>query len=181
MKAFEWLLVSAALAFAALGLGAVVAPAGRVRARERAAGVLPELLALLDAWEAEGTHDVIVAPDGGLRTDAALQATYASTGGSEASRLEDTPHGRGAALDVWPVAFLDYVPKALGGNAARWATWAEVPDSVKVQFRAFGDFAKKRGLVWGGDWRSSTFPNGDQPHVQLRDWRSYPYPPRGVA
>jgi hypothetical protein len=182
MKALEWLLVSLVLALGALGLGATVgAISGRVRNRERAAGVLPELVGLMDAWEERGTFDVVVAPGGGLRTSEDEQAGYAANGTSTATTLKDTPHGRGAALDLWPVAFLDFVPRYLGGTAARWATWAEVSEPVKLQFSELGRFGEALGLTWGGRWRSSAFPNGDQPHFQLPNWSRYPFPPRGVA
>ncbi len=163
----NWML-AAALVF--MLLGTVAAPIDdrrRVRYRERAEGVLPPLVALLDAWDAEGTHDVMVAPDGGLRTDEARQAGYASSGTSNAATLEDTPHGRGAALDVYPVSFLPYIS----------GRWEDVPGPVKLEFATFGRFAEARGLKWGGRWSSSRFPNGDQPHVELPNWRSYPYPP----
>lgn len=142
---------------------------GRVLQRENARGVHLELQGLLDAWELEGTHQVLIpsSPWGGLRTSEADQAGYAGGGLSGAATLSATPHGRGGALDVWPVEFIHYVN----------GTWAAVPELVKQKFATFGAFAEARGFVWGGRWRSATLPNGDQPHVEMRAWRSLPFPP----
>lgn len=145
----------------------------RVRNRDAADGVHPDLLALLDAWDKDGTFDVIVAPNGGLRTDEDTQANLASGGLSRATTLKTTPHGRGAALDVWPVGFNAYGP-----------TLSEQPESM-AQFTEFGAFAKARGLVWGGDWtnfkqsaaqKDGIDPGGDWPHVELASWTSLPFP-----
>lgn len=149
----------------------------RVLELDRAHGVHPSLLELLASWEREGSHDVVVAPNGGLRTDARLQAALASGGASAASTLRSTPHGRAAALDVWPVSFLAHVPRAQGGTASRWTSWEALPADVREAFAAFGRFAEVRGFVWGGRWRGKTFPHGDQPHVELREWRTMPFPP----
>lgn len=167
----------------ALALGAVLvgrralAPAGRVLERARAAGVAPELVALLDAWDVSGPHAVLVAPYGGLRTTQEDQSKLAELGMSAATNLATTPHGRGAALDVWPVAFLAHVPRSWGGTASRWSTWDEVDEPIKAQFATFGAFAEARGLQWGGRWRSSKYPSGDQPHVELPNWQRLPFPP----
>lgn len=153
--------------------GVLVTKKARVLNRERAAGVDARLLELLDAWEREGEHDVLVAPDGGVRKDAARQAQLAAGGASNASTLAQTPHGRGGALDVWPVEFEQYVR----------GSWDAVPRAVKAKFEVFGGFAEARGFTWGGRWRGATFPNGDQPHVEVKNWRQLPYPPSsgGVA
>jgi D-alanyl-D-alanine carboxypeptidase len=136
--------------------------------KERAAGVHPELRALLDAWDAFGTHKAVVAYEGGKRTDAAKQASYAASGTSNAATLETTPHGRGAAVDVYPASFLPHL-------ALRTA-WPDLPQQVRDEFEAFGVFAEGRGFTWGGRWRSAKFPYGDQPHVELRNWKSLPFP-----
>lgn len=149
----------------------------RVLMRFRAARVHPSLSALLDAWELEGAHRVVVAPDGGVRGDAARQAQLAVQGLSNAGDLASTPHGRGAALDVWPASFLPHVPVTAGGLAARWTPWEKLPNEVKLDFQTFGLFAEARGFTWGGRWRSATFPNGDQPHVEVKAWRTLPFPP----
>lgn len=170
MKALDWLLL-AVLLLVGLATSSSATPASspRVRNRERAKGVRGELQTLLDDWEREGTHDVMIPswPWGGLRTSEADQAKLAGDGFSAANTLEKTPHGRGGGLDVWPVEFEKHVN----------GTWAAVPEHVKQQFRDFGAFAEARGFVWGGRWSSATYPNGDQPHVELRNWRSLPFPP----
>lgn len=171
-------LVLGAAALVALTARRASAPAGRVHMRERANGVLQPLHELLDAWEAQGLHDVIIAPYGGLRSSSEDQAELAALGMSAASNLSTTPHGRAAALDVWPVSFLACVPQSWGGTRSTWASWEQVPDPVKLEFAVFGHFAEARGFVWGGRWRSSTYPNGDQPHVEIKNWRSLPFPPQ---
>ena len=135
---------------------------------ERATGVHPSLRALLEAWNALGSHTVIVAPDGGKRTDAAKQASYAASGTSNAPTLESTPHGRGGALDLYPTSFLPHL--------ALRTSWENLPQSVRDEFEAFGVFAEARGFKWGGRWRSVKFPNGDQPHVEIIGWQSLPFP-----
>lgn len=166
-------LVLAVVALALLGgvSTKAVTPGARVRVfgRERLAGVHPSLLQLLDEWEQLGTHDVEIPsyPPAGLRTDADTQARLADGGFSGATTLASTPHGRGAAIDVWPVGFAQHVN----------GTWAAVPAAIKGQFQVFGEFAEARGFTWGGRWRTATLPNGDQPHVELKNWRTLPFPP----
>jgi len=142
---------------------------GRVLQRENARGVHQDLQGLLDEWERVGTHQVLIpsSPWGGLRTSEADQASYAGDGYSAAATLRATPHGRGGGLDVWPVGFEHYVN----------GTWQAVPAELKQRFTDFGVFAELNGFVWGGRWRSASYPNGDQPHVELRNWRSLPFPP----
>jgi hypothetical protein len=134
-----------------------------------AAGVHPGMQALLDAWENEGWFDVMVGepfagfPGGGLRTaaDAAGQAAACQADLSNACTLADTPHGRGAALDIWPVGF---VPTK---------SHAEQPlPGMLERMMEFGRWARSKGYEWGGDWADP-----DYPHVQLRAWRSLPFPP----
>lgn len=151
-----------------------------VRNRDRANGVHQSLQALLEAWIADGSHDVLIAPNGGLRTDPALQKTLAANGNSNATSLEQTPHGRGAAIDVWPVSFLPFVPKHSGGIGLRWYGWDELPAKVRAEFAAFGVFAEARGFRWGGRFTGTKFPNGDQPHVEITTWRSMPFPPEAA-
>ncbi len=135
---------------------------------ERALGVHPSLLALLEDWNRFGLHDVVIAggegwPNGGLRTDVLEQHKAFVAGLTKARTLADTPHGRGAALDVWPRGF----------NPHRgFDTQPDMPDL----FRVFGQFAEDRGFVWGGDWASFQ----DLPHVEIADWRHLPYPPQPI-
>lgn len=131
----------------------------KVQNRQRAKGVLPPLQAFLDWWSVNGPFNLLVAPDGGVRTDAAKQAKYYAMGTSKAKTLADTPHGRGAALDLWPVGFnpglaLDKQP------------------DIKAKFKEMGRIAKTQfNLTWGGDW------GWDYPHVEVKSWRAFPYPP----
>lgn len=148
----------------------------QVLRRERARGVHPQLQALLDTWVLEGTHDVVIAVNGGVRSDPVLQASLAAEGFSAAGTLKVTPHGRAAAVDVWPASFLPHVPVANGGTARRWSSWAELPQPVRDEFKAFGVFAESKGFKWGGRWLGRAYPNGDQPHVELANWQRLPFP-----
>jgi hypothetical protein len=134
------------------------------RARPPADGVHPAIRALLDAWEREGTHIVVIGgggswPSGGLRVDESSQAAAAAAGLSSAATLATTPHGRGAALDVWPEGF----------NPHR--SFEEQPGMRELMV-VFGEWAEAKGFAWGGRWAKP-----DMPHVELRDWRSLPFPP----
>lgn len=142
----------------------------KVLNRSAADGVRPELQALLTAWECEGDFDIRIGgggayPPGGLRTDPADQVQAAAAGETNAGTLEDTPHGRGAALDVWPEGFnpaisFDEQPSA----------WARV--------QRFGLWAESKGMVWGFRWanRGVFGPYGDAVHVELPNWRALPFP-----
>lgn len=132
---------------------------GKVWFRERARGVVAELQRFLDACERQLAFDVCVVVDGGVRTDAAKQASYAAKGTSNAATLEDTPHGRGAALDVMPC---DAQGRPL------WAAYAAQA--------AVGGLAESMGLQWGGRFRSY-----DGGHVQVPWWRTLPFPPGGAG
>lgn len=165
-------IVAAGLLVTGFGVASVLPTAsGLVRERERADGVHPALQALLDAWEREGTHVVVIGggedwPPGGLRTDALGQAAAAAVGLSGAMTLQQTPHGRGAALDVWPEGF----------NPRQSF---EAQPGMRELMVVFGEWAERKGYAWGGRWTKQDFP-----HVELRDWRSLPFPPpdyRGVA
>jgi hypothetical protein len=165
-----------------LGAGAVVVAGGAAAAalssraghRENLRGVHPALVWLYDKWGAEGTHDAVIAPGddgnwpypGGLRTDASSQADAAAGGLSKATTLEQTPHGRGAAIDVWPKGFDPH----RGFNVAGQLPGAE------LLMRAFGEWAEVQvhpdgwRYRWGGHF-------GDEPHIELLDWESLPFPP----
>lgn len=139
----------------------------RVINRWAAAGVHPDMQHLLDLWEQEGWFDVQVGtpfggfPGGGLRTatDAAGQASACQNGLSNACTLGQTPHGRGGALDIWPVPF-----NPLQSFDAQPGT--------REAMIAFGNWAKSHGYVYGGDW-----PKPDYPHVEMANWTSLPFPP----
>ncbi len=169
-----WALLAIGLVLAAGQATAAIAPvSARVRNRWAAAGVHPTLQAFLDWWEQNGPFDIVVGqlsgyPSGGLRTaaDAAGQAAACAAGLSEACDIVNTPHGRGAALDLWPADSFD-----------PYLSWPSQPQWVKDQFLALGQAAEAFGLTWGGRWRTAKMPYGDQPHVELKNWRSLPFPP----
>lgn len=141
----------------------------RVLHRQRAAGVDPRLVAFLDWWDKNGEFVIVVDPDGGVRTDAAKQASFAASGVSSAATLDATPHGRAGALDLHPVLRL-----TKDGRGA-----LELGMKRVDLYERIGVAAEKFGLKWGGRWRTKTFPDGDQPHIEVPDWRTLPYPPRG--
>lgn len=128
----------------------------RVLHQGRAAGVHPRLLSFLGWWQFHGLFPLVVLPDGGIRTDEAKQLSYfmAKPRKSAARTLRDTPHGRGAALDLAPFI----------AGAIPWHDWD--------RFRVVGLAAEVYGLVWGGRW-----PERDGPHVEIPGWRSLPFPP----
>lgn len=141
--------------------------------RERARGVHPQLQQLLDVWAREGTHNIVIAGGtvggvpyvGGLRTQADQDAA-AARGLTNAPALKDTPHGRGAALDVWPEGF----------DPARGFTTQ--PEMLK-RCDDFGAFAVRYGFVSGKGF-NMTAPDGtrgDRVHVELPNWRALPFPP----
>lgn len=182
-------LIGAVAAVLLLSRGASVAR--KVLTIENARDLHPRLLALLEDWNVNGSHVVFVPgpadleplgfPPAGLRDGAkaaAQQAATAAAGGSAASSLSSTPHGPrmfqgkkvGWAVDVWPLGF----------NPLQ--SWERTPQLVKDQFRTFAEFARDRHqLIAGAFWKSDTFPNGDQPHIEVPGWRTAPLPPIGVA
>lgn len=142
-------------------------PRAKVFRRELATGVDARLIAFLDWWEQNGTHDVTLAypaanwewvAPAGRRTDAD-QAKASATGQSNATTAAQSPHGHGAAIDLWPVDFKPNVK------------WELQPKSVRDQFDAQNDAAEKFGLVTGRHFTGPNFPNGDQPHIETPDWR----------
>jgi hypothetical protein len=120
---------------------------------ERAASCHPKLLAFLAWWKHHGPFDVTVCKDGGLRTDEAVQARFAKAKTSKAKTLEQTPHGRGCALDM----------ARLAHGIVDW--------NDERSFLIIGKCAESFGLEWGGHW-------GDCDHLQLPDWRQQPFPPK---
>lgn len=158
----EWLFLGALGALAWRGMMRKT----RVLHMERADGVDPRLIGLLKLWEREGSFVVQVAPDGGLRIGPEAQTKqlqFFTSGTSNAATLEQTPHGRGGAIDVWPLTYN-------GGP--------EVTALADSQFRAFGEWAESKGFVWGGRW---TKPY-DRPHIEVMNWRALPMPTeRGYA
>ena len=135
--------------------------------RSAAEGVTLTMQHLLDLWEVEGDFPVMVAtpfagfPGGGLRTaaDAAGQQAACEGGLSHACTLAQTPHGRGGALDIWPVGFDPL------------QTFDAQPYMFTLM-KQFGQWAQSKGYTWGGTWSTP-----DYPHVEESDWQSLPFPP----
>lgn len=153
----------------------------KVHRLQLARGVHPKMLELVRAWSAEGLFEIAVAKHGGLRADESTQTILSGSGMSAASSLKQTPHGRGAALDLVPLSFLDHTPSNFGGNAKRWTAWNDLPEKIKNQFLVIGTFSEKRGFKWGGRWLGRSYPNGDQPHHELPNWGALPFPPPAYA
>lgn len=165
------MLVVAAVVLLGLAGGAAQAlelGAGRVRHRDRADGVHPDLQWLLDQWEVEGSHTIVIAGgddwpySGGVRVDETSQAAAAGAGLSKASTLQDTPHGRGAALDIWPEGF----------NPHRGFDDPDQLEGAQQLMHVFGEWAESKGFTWGGRWQRP-----DEPHVEITNWRDLPFPP----
>lgn len=136
-----------------------------VTGRQRLDSVHIQLRQLIEAWEYEGSHNIFIPADGGLRIGveaAAKQLEYFQRGTSNARTLDETPHGRGAALDVYPVGYDFSKP-------------LEEQPAMRARFEAFGAFAKRFGFVWGGDFRNLK----DWPHVELPNWKTIQF--RGNA
>lgn len=127
--------------------------------------VHPEFRKLIDGWKTHpNTFDIKIV--GGMRNDEAEVARLYAIGMSNAKNLSQTPHGRGGAIDIHPVEFNPRIP------------WPDQPTAIKNKFLIFGMYAEGAGYEWGGRWRGSKFPYGDQPHVERKDWRTMPYPPK---
>ena len=136
---------------------------GAVLHIERLKGVLPELQSVILSWN--GPFNILIAPEGGLRTDAAKQLAYYNAGNSKAKTLEETPHGRGAAIDVWPEGFDP--TKSL-----------DLQPTIRSQFIFIREWALSKGLVLIG----TPDVTWDYPHLQLQYWKRYPYPPsKGIS
>ncbi len=144
----------------------------QVLCRDRALGVHAPLIKLLDLWVVLGTHDILVAPEGGYRFGFSAeqrQAELFRTLLSRAPTLRETPHGRRCALDIWPVGFAanrDFDHQPLPG--------------MLDKFRAWGVFVDKHGpalgLRWGGHFAGFGL-FGDMPHVELIGWQAlYQFP-----
>jgi hypothetical protein len=133
----------------------------RIYHRHRAFGLHPSLLAFLDAWEnwEAAPFPLVVLPDGGLRLDETKQHALYVAGKTKAESLAQTPHGRGAAVDVAPSRVTD--------AGIRYADFSRRGD-----FEAIGRFAKDLGLEWGGDFAGFF----DGPHIQVPHWRDLPMP-----
>lgn len=134
----------------------------------RAVGCDSRLLKFLAWWQMAGPFPITIPEYGGLRADAVAQEKLFAAHVSRAKTLEETPHGRGGAIDAYP-AILDPRGEYVTGIELDYAK-----PETKVKFHRYGDLAEAHGLSWGGRWAG--FP--DYPHVEVPDWRSLPYPPK---
>jgi hypothetical protein len=132
-----------------------------VSGRTRLVNVHPQLQQLISMWEYDGSHDIFIPADGAMREGieaSSHQLQLYLSGRSGARTLAETPHGRGAALDVWPVGY-------------DFAKDVSLQPLMKTRLEKFGAFAKTYGFTWGGDWSSIK----DYPHVEITNWRNLPY------
>lgn len=151
----------------------------KVHRLELLRGVHPRMLELPRQWIKRGPFEIYVAKNGGLRVDESVQAGLSGTGMSAAATLKKTPHGRAGAADLCPLEFLDFTPVSYGGNAKRWSTWLELPQTLRDKFAIIGLFSEELGFKWGGRWVGKAYPYGDQPHHELADWGRLPFPAPG--
>lgn len=127
--------------------------------------VHPSFKTLIENWKSHpNTFPIKIVS--GLREDEAEVARLYAIGMSNAKNLSETPHGRGGAIDIHPA---DFNPRI---------AWPDQPDAMKLKFYVFGMYAEVAGYTWGGRWRGKKFPYGDQPHVERKDWKTMPYPPK---
>lgn len=143
---------------------------------ERAKDVNVKLLAFLEWWRANKSFDLIVAPSGGLRFGYEAeqkQLQFYNQGNSNARTLQETPHGRGAALDLWPAGFNPSIPipRSVSGPPVSGGTLQPLAES---RFFEMGVAAENFGLKWGGRWKSPY----DLPHIEVPNWGALPYPPK---
>lgn len=149
----------------------------KIHHRERAAGVHTLLLAFLDWWEVNGPFELTVVALGGVRSQRVVMELYEQGRTqpgppcrcerrpchkhplgltvSSAVDVEETAHGRAAALDVAPW---------INGQVP-WDDWS--------RFETLGELGEAHGLEWGGRWTGRK----DGPHLQVPNWRALPFPP----
>lgn len=163
--------------FAALFGVAVAAPrvalekadGSKVLRLHLAADVRSELQAFLAWWDISGPFALTLAyadprwswvpPQ--VRTNEDARNAH-DLGLSNATNADNTPHGElyRAAIDCWPAEFDPRV------------SWDNQPQAVKDKFALYGQLGEQHGLKWGGRWRGPTFPNGDQPHLEVPGWKN---------
>ena len=145
---------------------------------ERLAGVCKPVAEFFVWWASNGPWPLVIAPDGGLRTDEKRQAELFATGKSKARTLAETPHGRGGAADAYPAVVVSDVVKGI-------LLPTSSPEAL-TRFAEYGELAEAHHLCWGGRWTGLFPPHGDMPHVEDPAWRGLvfplpivtPYPPK---
>lgn len=161
-----WLIVIALAVFAKKSQSSSVelySVGAQVLHYERAYGCHPDLIAFLNWWQAHGPFDILVAADGGNRTDAIKQASYCATGTSNACTLESTPHGRGCGLDVYPVGFNTQLDLS------------QQPEILE-KFKVISEAGEAFGLTSGIHFHIGPSKSPDYPHLEVTDWRQLPFP-----
>lgn len=120
---------------------------------ERAAGVHPKLQACAVYVAAHCDFPVGIPYQGGLRTQADVDEIRAR-GDSNATTLDETPHGSGCGLDMAP-----------------WDTVGHQPDwNATDKFAQISQLIKDFGMVCGDTF---VLPNGgnDPGHAELPNWQ----------
>lgn len=161
--------------------------AAKVHHKERAPAALLPFIAW---WEKNGDFDIVVAVDGGNRTDddqlrlwmkgrqllnGVWHITVPGAVVTYAMTAEDSAHGHSAAIDVYPVRthFANGLPATvyMGSDTEGVIAKAEGLRLMGV----VGAAAKSQGLEWGGDFHDEHGkPRPDRPHLQLPGWRAMP-------
>lgn len=142
---------------------------------DRLIGVSAECIAFFSWWRDFGPFPLTIPEGGGLRNDAAYQEGLFMTGRSRAKTLDQTPHGRGGAVDAYPA-------KVVSGTVIGIHQIKDGSEAIE-RFEKFGALAEAKGLTWGGRWLRAFPPSksnprgGDCAHVESRLWPSLPFPP----
>lgn len=138
---------------------------------ERADLVLDPVRQLVHLLIAEGEGAWIIPEHGGYRygpIDEAKQEELFRTKQSKAQNLRQTPHGRRAAIDLWPMGFNPNRGFDHPSNAG-----------MLDRFRYWGRFVDKHGpalgIRWGGHF-TGFGQYGDMPHAELADWLKRAFP-----
>lgn len=149
---------------------------------ERLTDCQTPIIVFANWWNGNGPFPITVVPNGGLRDDEETQADLYAKGRTlpgphagepgfpamgltvtAARSLHETPHGRGAAMDIMP-AVVNH------DGSAVVAVLSDVRDAhILALYTDYGLIAEKRGLVWGGRWKRK-----DYAHVEMTGWRALP-------
>jgi hypothetical protein len=134
---------------------------------ERAVGIHPTLFAALQEWERSGPFPLTVGVKGGLRTALDQLELWAKGRTAEGNIVtnamtpEASPHGRGGAVDLWPL------------DSEGAPLFDESPATLQ-RYDSMARWFRQRGFHCPLTLGDGTV---DRPHVQLTNWRALPYPP----